>query len=188
MQKNFPKIYCFVDEYNLSDLSKLSKDINIIYRNYHNINHIDNILKLRKFCKSSKNKFYLSNNIKLSIQLGLDGIYIPSFNKKINYVGAYSLPKSFKIIGSAHNFSEIIIKQKQRFNEVFLSPIFKVYKSKKFLNVSKFNLITLNLKIDCIALGGINHKNYKKIKLLKSKGFASISWAKKNGLRKLRPF
>ena len=57
-----------------------------------------------------------------------------------------------------------------------------------FLDISKFNLITLNLEIDCIALGGINQKNYKKIKLLKSKGFASIGWAKKNGLRKLRPF
>ena len=188
MQKNLPKIYCFVDEYNLSDLSKLSKDINIIYRNYDNIDHLDNILKLRKFCKSSKNKFYLSNNIKLSIQLGLNGIYIPSFNKKINYVGTYSLPKSFKIIGSAHNFSEIMIKKKQRCNEVFLSPVFKVNKSNKFLNISKFNLMVLNFEVDCIALGGINQKNYKKIRLLKSEGFASISWAKKNGLSKLRPF
>ena len=188
MQKNLPKIYCFVDEYNLSDLSKLSKDINIIYRNYDNIDHIDNILKLKKFCKSSKNKFYLSNNIKLAIQLGLNGIYIPSFKKKINYIGTHTLPKSFKIIGSAHNFSETIIKRKQGCNEIFLSPIFKVNKSKKFLNISKFNLIALNLKIDCIALGGINQKNYKKIKLLKSKGFASISWAKKKRPKKLRPF
>ena len=188
MQKNLPKIYCFVDEYNLSDLSKLSKDINIIYRNYDNIDHTDNILKLRKFCKSSKNKFYLSNNIKLSIQLGLDGIYIPSFNKKINYIGTHSLPKSFKIIGSAHNFNEIMIKKKQKCDQVFLSPIFKVNKSNKFLDISKFNLITLNLKIDCIALGGINQKNYKKIKLLRSKGFASIGWAKKNGLRNLGRF
>ena len=188
MQKNLPKIYCFVDEYNLSDLSKLSKSISIIYRNYDNIEHLNNILKLKKFCKTSKNKFYLSNNIKLSIKLGLDGIYIPSFNKKINYVGAYSLPKYFKIIGSAHNFNEVMIKRKQRCNEVFLSPIFKVNKTNKFLDISKFNLIALNLKIDCIALGGINQKNYKKIKLLKSKGFASIGWAKKNGLRNLGRF
>ena len=176
MQKNSPKIYCFVDEYNLSDLSKLSKDINIIYRNYDNIDHIDNILKLRKFCKSSKNKFYLSNNIKLSIQLGLDGIYIPSFNKKINYIGTYSLPKSFKIIGSAHNFSEIIIKQKQRCNEVFLSPVFKVNKSNKFLNISKFNLMVLCFEVDCIALGGINQKNINKLGLIKINQFASISY------------
>ena len=188
MQKNLPKIYCFVDEYNLSDLSKLSKNINIIYRNYDNIDHLDNICKLKKFCKHSKNKFYLSNNVKLSIKLGLDGVYIPSFNKKINYVGAYSLPKYFKIIGSAHNFNEIMIKKKQRCNEVFLSPVFKVNKTNRFLDISKFNLIALNLEIDCIALGGINQKNYKKIKLLRSKGFASIGWAKKNGLRNLGRF
>ena len=34
----------------------------------------------------------------------------------------------------------------------------------------------------------INERNYKMIKLLRTSGFASISWAKKNGLRKLRPF
>ena len=188
MQKNFPKVYCFVDEFNLSDLSKLSKNINIIYRNYNNINHIENILKLKKFCKNSGNKLYLSNDIKLCIKLGLDGVYIPSFNKTINYVLTYSLPKSFKIIGSAHNLSEIITKQKQKCNEIFISPIFKVNKSNYYLDIPRFNLIALNSKVDCIALGGINQKNIKKIRLLKSKGFASISWAKKNGLSKLRPF
>jgi thiamine-phosphate pyrophosphorylase len=48
--------------------------------------------------------------------------------------------------------------------------------------------MTLNNKTKFVALGGVNEKNYKMIKLLRSNGFASISWAKKNGLRKLRPF
>ena len=48
--------------------------------------------------------------------------------------------------------------------------------------------MTLNKKAYFIALGGINEKNYKMIRLLSANGFASISWAKKNGLRKLRPF
>jgi len=48
--------------------------------------------------------------------------------------------------------------------------------------------MTLNHKVNFIALGGINKKNYSTLKLLRSNGFASISWAKKNGLRKLRPF
>ena len=61
-------------------------------------------------------------------------------------------------------------------------------KSKKFLGVNRFNLMTLNKKAYFVALGGINEKNYKMIKLLRTNGFASISWAKKNGLRKLRPF
>ena len=47
--------------------------------------------------------------------------------------------------------------------------------------------MTLGKKAYFIALGGINEKNYKKIKLLRTNGFASISWAKKNGLSKLRP-
>ena len=81
-----------------------------------------------------------------------------------------------------------MIKRKQGCNEVFLSPVFKVNKSNKFLNISKFNLMVLGFKVDCIALGGINQRNYKKIKLLRSKGFASISWAKKNGLRNLGRF
>ncbi len=188
MQKKLPKVYCFVDEFNLSDLSKLSKNINIIYRNYNNINHEHNILKLKKFCINSKNKLYLSNNIKLSLKLGLNGVYIPSFNKKLNFLKTFSLPKSFKIIGSAHNLREIYTKQMQKCDEIFLSPIFKTEKSKRFLDISKFNLIAINTNLDCIALGGINQKNFKKIKLLKTKGFATISWAKKNGLRELRPF
>ena len=187
MQKNSFKIYSFVNEFNLSDLHQLSKDICIIYRNYDDINHLENILKLKDYCKNIRTKFYLSNNIKLSIKLRLDGVYIPSFNNKINYVQNYSLPINFDIIGSAHNIPEINIKLKQKCNEIFLSPAFKVNKSKKFLGINKFNLMTLNKKANFITLGGINEKNYKMIKILRTNGFASISWAKKNGLRKLRP-
>ena len=188
MQDFLPKVFCYVDEFNLSDLSKLSKNINIIYRNYTNIDHTDHLIKIKAFCKKSNNKLYLSNNIKMSIKLGLDGVYIPSLNKQINYCGSFNLPKNFKIIGSAHNLKEIIIKSKQGCEEIFLSPIFKSKKSKKFLGIIKFNLINISSKKNLIALGGINQKNYKRIRLLKSKGFASISWAKKNGLSGLRPF
>ena len=62
---------------------------------------------------SSLETHLLSNNIKLSLKLRLDGVYIPSFNNKINYTRSFSLPKSFKIIGSAHNLREIYLKQKQ---------------------------------------------------------------------------
>ena len=111
MQKKIPKIYCFVNEFNLSELSKLSKNISIIYRNYNNDNHLDNIIKLKQFSKKSGNDIYISNNIKLAVKLGLNGVYIPSFNKKINYAQTYSLPKKFKIVGSAHNYAEIIFRK-----------------------------------------------------------------------------
>ena len=175
MQKKNYKIYCYVDDYNLSDLLLLGKNINIIYRNYKDRPNLECIIKLKKYCKNKGYKLYISNNIKLSIKLGLDGVYIPSFNRKINYLQGFSLPIKFKVIGSAHSIPEINLKIKQKCSEIFLSPVFKVNKSKKFLGVTKFNFINLNTTINCIALGGINEKNYKKINLLRSGGFASIS-------------
>ena len=67
----------------------------------------------------------------MSIKLRLDGVYIPSLNKQINYAQIFNLPKKFKIIGSAHNFKRDY-KKKQKCEEIFLSPIFKSKKSKKF--------------------------------------------------------
>jgi len=166
----------------------LDKNINIIYRNYKNFTNLQTILKLKEYCRKNQHNLYISNDFKLSIKFNLKGVYIPSFNKKINFVQKYNLPKNFKVIGSAHNITEINQKLSQGCDEIFLSPILKVKKSKNFLGITKFNLMTLNYKIKFIALGGINEKNFKMLKLLKLNGFASISWAKKNGLRKLRPF
>jgi len=188
MQKIFPNVYCYVDKFNLPDLSKLHKSINIIYRNYDNLNYLDDLLKLKSYCRKKSKKLYLSNNIKLSIKLGLAGVYIPSFNNQLNYCGIYDLPINFRIIGSAHNMREIRIKNTQGCKEIFLSPIFKNNKSKKNLGIIKFSIIKLSCKTNLIALGGINEHNFKKLKPLGLNGFASISWAKKNGLSNLRPF
>ena len=188
MQNFTPNIYYYVESYNLTDLSRLGRNISIIYRNYENIDHLKNLIKLKLFCKKNGNDLYLSNNIKLSIKLRLSGVYIPSFNNKLNYCGFNNLPNNFKIIGSAHNLKEIRVKYIQGCKEIFISPLFKNNKSKNFLGIIKFNLLTLGIKNKFIALGGINEKNFKLMKLLKSRGFATISWAKKNGLRKLRPF
>ena len=188
MQNFFPKVYCYINNYNLTELSKLSNNINLIYRNYNNQNNYETILKLRTFCKKEKRKLFISNNIKLALKLKLDGVYIPSFNKKINYSSIYNKPRKFKIIGSAHNIREINLKKTQGCDEIFLSSIFKVKKSKEFLGLLKFNLISNQFKGKLVALGGLNENNYKRLKSTKVIGFASISWAKKNGLRKLRPF
>jgi thiamine-phosphate pyrophosphorylase len=187
MHNKIPKIYYFINEYNLTDLKKLSKNINLIYRNYQKKIFYKELLSIKKFCKLTKKKLFISNNIKLALSLKLDGIYIPSFNKKINYLSSFSFPKKFEIIGSAHNYAEIQTKKIQGCKEVFLSPIFNVIKNKKNLNIYNFNKLASDNKIKYIALGGINEKNYRKIKLTKSIGFAGISWIKKNGLRKLRP-
>ena len=115
--------------------------------------------------------------------MDLDGVYLPSFNKNLKYSNL-QLSKEFKIIGSAHNISEIKTKEKQNCEYIFLSPLFKTDKNKNYLDVIKFNLISnvTNKKIVC--LGGINLNNLQKIYLTKSEGIASISWIKKNGLNK----
>ena len=185
---NNPLFFLFVNNYDLNELSNLKKNINIIYRNYDDNIDINSIKKINNFCKKNNRKFFLSNNFKLAFRLNLHGVYLPSFNNKINYVGK-TLRKNFEIIGSAHNLNEIKIKEKQGCRLIFLSPIFKVEKSKTFLGITKFNLLTLNQKINFIALGGISSLNFKKIYIANIVGFSGIKWIKKNGPRNiLRPF
>ena len=181
MHLNF-KVYYFIQSFNFKELSIIKKPINIIFRNYHSSNYLNDLIKTRNFCKKKGFNLFLSNNLHLALKLKLDGVYLPSFNKRLIYKNL-SLLKKFRFIGSAHNISEIKIKEKQNCEEIFLSPIFKTNKHKNYLDTIKFNLQTLEVKKDVIALGGINSNNLKKIKLTKSKGIASISWIKKNGLK-----
>ena len=88
--------------------------------------------------------------------------------------------QNFLIIGSAHSVGEIRIKEKQNVSQIFLSPLFKTNKSKKFLEISKFNNLSKFTKKPLIALGGINKNNINKLKLINVQGFAGISYFKKN--------
>jgi len=178
MQKKISQLYYFIDEYNYAELSKLSKNINIIYRNYKKNIDISTLISINNYCKRNRIKFFISNNIKLAIKYKLDGIYIPAFNKQINFI-KYLLPKNFKIIGSAHNSIEILLKQKQGCKIIFVSPIFEIKKKNYFLDVVKFNLLTLNKKIKFVALGGITKRNKNRLNLLSICGFAGISYFQK---------
>ena len=68
---------------------------------------------------------------------------------------------------------------------IFLSPIFLTRKSKKILDIYKFNYLSLSNKIRFFALGGIKKNNIRKLKLLHINGFGGISlFKKKTGLKK----
>ena len=183
MHINSFKKFLFINEFNQNLIPSIDKDFDIIFRNYQNLPNKSLLLTIKNFCKKTNRKFYLSNNIKLAASLNLDGVYIPAFNKNLYYQNI-PLRNNFKIIGSAHNISEIRIKVAQQCDLIFLSPIFKNEKNKSFLNVIKFNILSLSFKKKFIALGGINKKNIKKIFLTKSIGIAGISKIieiKKNG-------
>ena len=165
--------YYFIKKFDQSHIDKQDKQTIIIFRNYDKKIDEKLILTIKNYCKKKENKFLISNNIKLAIKLNLDGVYIPSFNKDKKHL-SYSLKKNFMILGSAHNISEIRLKELQRVNAIFLSSIFK--KNKNFLGIQKFKLFASLTKKKIIALGGISKKNLGKLNLVNCDGFAGITF------------
>jgi thiamine-phosphate pyrophosphorylase len=175
MHKRFFKLYYFIEEFKKSIIDKQNINTSIIYRNYKKNYKINEIISIRDYCRKKNIKFYLSNNIKLSINLNLDGAYLPSFNQSFSHLN-YNFKKNFVLIGSAHNLREIRIKEKQKVNQIFLSSLFK--NNGNFLGLNKFKLLSNYSKKEVVALGGISKENIKLINLTKSIGFAGISYFK----------
>ena len=168
------KKYYFINKFETNNIDKQDRQTVIIYRNYSSkVTNEELILKIKKYCKKKRIKFYLSNNIKLAIKLDLDGAYIPSFNKQTKHL-SYSLKKNFDIVGSAHNLKEIRIKERQNVKKIFLSSLFK--KNKNFLGINRFKLLSKLTIKDIVVLGGISEKNKKKLSLLNQSEFAGISY------------
>ena len=166
--------YYFINKFDTNNIDKQDKNTIIIYRNYSE-KKIDKllILKIKNYCKKKKINFYLSNNIKLAINLSLDGAYIPSFNKDFNHL-SFSCKKNFKIIGSAHNLKEIKNKEIQKVEKIFLSSLFK--KNKNYLGINKFKLLSKLTMKKVVVLGGISEKNIHRLRLLDNLEFAGISY------------
>ena len=173
MHNIFLNKYYFINKFDQSHIDKQDKKTTIIYRNYNQKLDKKLILKLKDYCKKKGNKFLLSNNIKLSISLNLDGAYIPSFNKDKKHL-SYSFKKNFILLGSAHNIYEMRTKELQNIRVIFLSSIFK--KNKNYLGINRFKLFSLSNKKKFVALGGISNFNIKKLNLVNCSGFAGISF------------
>ena len=174
MHYNLNSKYYFINNFDTNNIDQQDKKTIIIYRNYKS-KKIDEfqILKLKNYCKKKSLKFYLSNNVKLAIKLGLDGAYIPSFNKNFNHL-SFTHKKNFKLIGSAHNLKEIKIKELQRVEKIFISSLFK--KNKNYLGINKFKYLSNLTKKKIVVLGGVSSKNIKQLNLLNNLEFAGISY------------
>tara|TARA_X000001036_G_scaffold79934_1_gene71613 strand:- start:804 stop:1340 length:537 start_codon:yes stop_codon:yes gene_type:complete len=175
MHKKIPSIFTFISDFKKEEILKLSKNVGIIFRNYKENHNKNKIIQLKQFCKSNNKKFYLANNFKLAVNLNLDGVYIPSFNKSLMLKNS-NIRNNFLILGSAHNVKEIKLKEKQGVDVIFLSPLFKTKNYKKCLEIIKFNTISNISKKKIIALGGINKKNINKLKITNAYGFSGISY------------
>ena len=100
-------------------------------------------------------------------------MYLPSFNNE--RFRKENLKKNFIVLGSAHNIKEIIIKQKQFVDYIFVSPLFNT-KDKKGLGVSKFSHLIHDKINNYIALGGIKNNNLNQLSQLNISGYAGISF------------
>ena len=177
MHNNLPKIFIFLDQYNNQIFKNKNLNIGVIYRNYNDSKREKQLVKIARACKNSRYQLFVSNDLKLALKIKANGIYIPSFNKTKKFSNLEK--KNIAILGSAHNQKEIQRKISQNCSAVFLSPVFNVEKSKKFLGLYKFNYLAHMNKINIFALGGISENNIRKLKLLYIKGFGGISIFKK---------
>ena len=177
MHKFFPKFFVFLDQYDSQILENNSINMGIVYRNYNAKKRKSELIKIAKACKKRRYQLFVSNDIKLAIKAKADGIYIPSFSNTKRFANLEK--KNIKILGSAHNQKEIQKKISQKCYAIFLSPIFYIEKSKKFLDIHKFNYLSRNNNINILALGGISENNIHKLKLLNIKGFGGIRMFKK---------
>ena len=171
------QIYYFINEINYSHLINLDKNISFIWRNKNKETLPKTLIELRNFCNKNGRKLYINNDKYLAQKIGADGLYISSSNKDL-ILGSGRLKKNFKILGSAHNIKEIKIKEIQNVTEIFLSPLFKDKKNKK-LDIFKYLKLRKATSMKDIALGGINEKNFKRLKLINPAGFAGISYFEK---------
>ena len=185
MHKKLPNIFIFIDKYNNEIFKNKNTNIGIVYRNYDDENRENQLIKIAKGCKKRGYQLFVSNDIRLAYKFKADGIYIPSFNKTRNFLNLEK--KSLKLIGSAHSQKEIHKKIEQKCTTIFLSPLFYVKKSKKFLGLHKFNYLSNLNKIKILPLGGISENNIRKLKILSAQGFGGITIFKKKKPASKRP-
>ena len=177
MHKNLPSLFIFLDQYNSQIFKNKNTNIGIIYRNYNERKRENELIKIAKACKKNRYQLFVSNDTKLALKVKADGIYVPSFNKTKYFLNLEK--KNVVILGSAHNQQEIKKKISQNCSAVFLSPLFNVKKSKKFLGLHQFNYLSYMNKINIFALGGISENNIRKLKLLYISGVGGIRIFKK---------
>jgi len=171
------KYYYFINNFNPLELKKINnnKNIFLIYYDTKQSN-IEDIYKIKNFTKKNKIKLYISNYNHRFSNIKIDGIHIPSSNKK----RILNLKKGVDIIGTAHNQLEFYFKKRQGCSKIFLSPLFKTkkYSDNKILNTNKFRLISREWLITKLALAGIKKGNFNKLKDLEIQGVGTASYFK----------
>lgn len=134
---------------------------------------------LQKTPKNFYKKIVIHSHYKLAKEFDLKGIHLTEKERKSKRINS-----TLKIISTSFHSTTEILKNRRKYEYVFLSPVFdsiskQGYKSNFSLEELKF---FLKRKKNIIALGGINAEN---IESVKQKGFAGAAilgsiWETKN--------
>ena len=132
--------------------------------------------KFRKICEKKKIRFLLNDDVYLSKKLGYDGVHLGQ--NDMNCKNAREiLGKNFLIGISCNNSIELAIKAEiDGANYVAFGPAFKSKTkrtSREVLNLDK--LKTKKIGIPFTIIGGINHKNIKKLFNIGANNFSLIN-------------
>ena len=182
--------YLYIENTQILDLNliKIRNKFIIIYRNIRKKEDLKQLIKFRLKCKQKGIKFFIANDIKLSMRIKADGLYLSAFNK--SFMAKYKCFGKLDLIGSAHNHKEILYKKKQGCTKIVLSRLFQTdYKNKTdFMGVIKFNITKKLSSIELIPLGGIRINNLNRLKIVNSGALAILSDLKKKPASNSRLF
>ena len=80
--------YYFIDQINERTISTIFKfkNISLIYLNQNDsFLNLQDLINIKKFCNKNRIKFYISDNIRLAIKVGANGIYLTkNYNKMLH--------------------------------------------------------------------------------------------------------
>ena len=131
--------------------------------------------RILKICKKNNVKLIINDNPYLATKVNADGCHLGQ--NHMNISKAKKILKN-KIIGiTCHNSIKLAkYASSNGANYIALGAFYKT-KTKKVIHKASFktlNKIKKSVKIPVVAIGGINHKNYKKL-LLNKADFLAIS-------------
>ena len=162
---------------------KTSKDGVIFFNKKSNINQtlLKKTEKLMNYCRVNNIPFLFPTSLSKAIKYRASGLYLPLlqyFANTRNKLALKNIPKNMIIATSVHNHREILTSNKLNYNIVFISPAFTTmthkfmspHKTIKFINLCKVP----NARV--YALGGINKKNFQRLKNKHLNGFGAITY------------
>ena len=153
----------------------------LILRNIDNYKD-EELKKFNNNCTRRNISLFVPNNIRTLFFLNSSKFYISAHNKK-PFKHLKKIKPNIKFLGSAHNIREVKEKIDQGCDYIVLSRIFETSnKNKKgHLGTLKFNLLTRKFSKKFLALGGINEKRFKLLKMLNIFGCVMLKDKKKAG-------